>query len=270
MNSNFMHHIFVPFLRKQVDIHAQKGRAMIVMDSCGSHLCNSVVNTMKSLDLIPVTIRGGFTSYLQAIDTHWTSAYRTVHQQLYDNTTPVMIKRTAAQKRSLLAHLVAEADIRTHKIVDVRQAFVDCGYISPHLAKIRIHLSDSELPYKFVDPDLNADERAADVKRQDHRSVKHAQRKRPPTAHPHSQLGQAARRPSPRSPHPPSLRRSIYLLSPMDQRGTSCPQYLPRRRQQKRPLPLQHRRHQGTRRQPFTARGRMPFSWPRTSGSLVR
>ena len=167
MNSNFMHHLFVPFLGKQVDIHAPKGRAMIVMDSCGSHLCNSVINTVKSLDLIPVTIRGGFTSYLQAIDTHWTSAYRTVHQQLYDNTTPVMIKRTAAQKRSLLAHLVAEAKIRTHKIVDVRQAFVDCGYIAPHLAKIRIHLSDGQLPYKFVAPDPNADERAADVKRQE-------------------------------------------------------------------------------------------------------
>ena len=163
VNGNYMHQVFVPFLGRQVRTAVPGGTAIAIFDSCGSHLTSAVMNALKARSIQPITIKAGFTSYLQFIDTHYTATYRRNHMRLYHAVTPLCTKRTMREKRALLARITGEAHQITLSQVDVVKAFGELGYLNPTSAKLR--LPPEVAPYRFQVPVLTTAEAAEDKRR---------------------------------------------------------------------------------------------------------
>jgi hypothetical protein len=124
---------------------------MLVYDQARGHVSETVKSVMENLRLKPCIVPAGCTSWLQHVDTHVCAKYRAHHQENFMGRG--VVKRTARQKRSLLADLIVASIAETSKTMNVEQAFLDLGYTDPKQAKIR------NIEYVFQPPVLSlADE----------------------------------------------------------------------------------------------------------------
>ena len=71
--------------------------------------------------------------------------YRTKHLALYFKATPVSVKRTAKQKRHLLADITARATKESFVSVDIIKAFTRLGYLDPTSTRLR-----TDTPFFYV------------------------------------------------------------------------------------------------------------------------
>ena len=81
INSDFMCQKYAPHLRGAVGSDAL---GMVVIDSASAHCTELVNNKFESSDLLPAVIPGGFTSWLQFIDTDYASTHRSLHSRYYN------------------------------------------------------------------------------------------------------------------------------------------------------------------------------------------